>query len=107
MNMAQTLDVYMQEQKAYQLPVIVNIHGESILWGNGDKMWGGDTPFLSYLQGGSFACIKINYRLVQNQNGQLSCSTVKQPLDGSKEMLKDLVLIKIKLQYKEYLQEDT
>ena len=27
------------------------------------KCGGGDTPFLSYLQSGSFACIKINYRL--------------------------------------------
>ena len=64
MNMAQTLDVYIPKNRKHnKLPVIVNIHGESILWGNGDKMWGGDTPFLSYLQSGSFACIKINYRL--------------------------------------------
>ena len=44
-NMAQTLDVYIPKHKKNEkLPVIVNIHGESILWGNGDKMWGGDTP---------------------------------------------------------------
>jgi hypothetical protein len=63
-NMAQTLDVYIPKNKKNEkLPVIVNIHGESILWGNGDKMWGGDTPFLSYLLDGNYACVKINYRL--------------------------------------------
>jgi len=63
-NMAQTLDVYIpKNKKRKKLPVIVNIHGENILWGNGDKMWGGDTPFLSYLLGGNYACVKINYRL--------------------------------------------
>ena len=63
-NMAQTLDVYIpKNKKRKKLPVIVNIHGENILWGNGDKMWGGDTPFLSYLLDGNYACVKINYRL--------------------------------------------
>ena len=63
-NMAQTLDVYIPKHKKNdKLPVIVNIHGETILWGNGDKMWGGDTPYLSYLISGNYACIKINYRL--------------------------------------------
>ena len=63
-NMAQPLDVYKpKNKKRKKLPVIVNIHGENILWGNGDKMWGGDTPFLSYLLDGNYACVKINYRL--------------------------------------------
>jgi len=63
-NMAHTLDVYLpKNRKSDKLPVIVKIHGESVLWGNGDKMWGGDTPFLSYLSDGSYACVKINYRL--------------------------------------------
>ena len=63
-NMAQTLDVYIpRNKKSKKLPVIVNIHGENILWGNGDKMWAGDTPFLSYLLDGNYACVKINYRL--------------------------------------------
>ena len=68
-NMAQTLDVYIPKNKKNEkLPVIVNIHGESILWGNGDKMWGGDTPFLSYLLDGNYACVKINYRLSSESN---------------------------------------
>ena len=63
-DMAQTMDVYVpQNKKSEKLPVIVNIFGESVLWGNGDKMWGGDSRFLSYLLDGSYACVKINYRL--------------------------------------------
>ena len=58
MNMAQTLDVYIPKHKKNEkLPVIVNIHGESILWGNGDKMWGGDTPFSPSLQLGGIVII--------------------------------------------------
>jgi acetyl esterase/lipase len=64
-DMAQTMDIYVPlHRKSEKLPVIVTIFGAKTgLWGKGDKMWGGDSPFLSYLLDGNYACVKINYRL--------------------------------------------
>ena len=62
--MAQTMDIYVPlHKKSEKLPVIVTIFGTNDLWGKGDKMWAGDSPFLSYLLDGNYACVKINYRL--------------------------------------------
>ena len=63
-DMAQTMDIYVPlHRKSEKLPVIVTIFGTNNLWGKGDKMWAGDSPFLSYLLDGNYACVKINYRL--------------------------------------------
>ena len=63
-DMAQTMDIYVPlHKKSEKLPVIVTIFGTNDLWGKGDKMWAGDSPFLSYLLDGNYACVKINYRL--------------------------------------------